>query len=205
MLLFSIAAHAEPIWYMKGKLGSTSADAEVGLDLFGRNYDISDEDIVWGLTTGVKVTDYIALELGYTDYNEFGGSYSSPETDPFTSNNYTVTGNANGELSAVAFSAVGILPVSDSFSLYGSLGLANWELNFRDDFISNNPAALGFGSIRGSDRGTDLVMGLGAMVHLSDYVALGIEYERFDVDSSMGFLDVDIGLNSVSATVVLRL
>ena len=66
---------------------------------------------------------HFGVELAYIDLGEV--SYSG------TFSGFPVTGG-KVELSAFTVSALGVLPISEQFSVFGKVGLFKWEAEFSD-------------------------------------------------------------------------
>lgn len=110
-------------------------------------------------------SQYFGLELSYSDLGE-----SQRSTD---------FGGSKLNLDALAISAIGSMPLSDNFSLFGKLGYAdmNVDMSIYDDE----------GVTRGSGSERDFVLGLGAKYSITDKAGIVLELERFDFDG----LDID--------------
>lgn len=190
-LAFSTQSFAETSWYLSGKVGQTSAEADLGFD------DLDDSATSYGIAVGVNFNEYFGLQLGYTDYSEFEEAYSY--SDPF----FSATETYSGEVSALSFSVIGSIPMSDSVSLFGRLGMASWDTDLKEDYIELfagfDPYAESYGD---SDSGTDLVYGFGANWKVTGAFALSFEYETLSYDADFDGFDVDIDLKTASLAAV---
>jgi OmpA-OmpF porin, OOP family len=106
---------------------------------------------------GYQFNRYAGIEGGYTDLGHINNS----------------TGTINGR--AAYLDAVGTLPLTDKFSLLGSVGVAHANLD-----TSN-----------GDDSGNGLKLGVGAQYALTDNVALRAQAERYRVDAFGAKPDID--------------
>lgn len=160
MAVTAAQADTQPGFYAGVGLGQSTID--VGLS--------DDSDMSFKVFGGYSFNEHFAVELAYID----GGSVE--ERQGPSSVEVEVTG-----LSAMA---VGRLPVNDTFSLYGKLGLASYdvEVTFSDPFF-------GSGSVKDSDE--EVMYGIGAAFGFGQFELRG-EYEMVDVS------DGDFNLFSVS-------
>lgn len=189
-LAFSSQSFAESSWYLSGKVGQASAEADLGFD------DLDDSTTSYGLAVGVNFNEYFGVQLGYTDYNEFEEAYSYSDTF------FSATETYSGEVSAVSLSLVGSVPVSDGFSLFGRLGMANWDTDLKEGFVLVSDFDSYAESYGASDSGTDLVYGFGANWKITDAFALNFEYETLSYDADFDGFDVDIDLKTASLAAV---
>ena len=90
--------------------------------------------------------------------------------------------------SVVGASAVGILPLSDSLSLYGKLGLANVQY---DD--SDGDAADAKGAIYGA----------GIKVNFSENIGMNVEYAQYPEGEYKDF-DIDVETSTLNLGVVVK-
>lgn len=72
---------------------------------------------------------------------------------------------------------IGILPISESFALFGKLGMFKWDLDYKCKTASGT-ATCGSPANR-SASGTDLSYGVGLSYTLTKQVGLRLEWERF--------------------------
>ncbi|MCU7850579.1 MAG: outer membrane beta-barrel protein [Candidatus Thiodiazotropha sp. (ex Monitilora ramsayi)] len=108
------------------------------------DFDASDTGLnIYG---GLKSNENLGAEISYTDFGMQEGKFHGI--------------NASVEVTGLGFSAVGILPVSDSFDVFGKVGLFFWDADIR------------LGSFLDGDDGADLLFGFGATNQLTDQFAL---------------------------------
>lgn len=182
-LVFSSQSFADSGWYISGKVGQSELDIET----------FKEEANSYGLAGGFRFSDYVGLQVGYTEYGQF------EETETYAEPGYIETGTLTGDLTAISLVAIGSLPLSDSFSLFGKLGLASWDIDVKATYVEidylfdYSYSASG----RDSDSGTDLVYGIGANWSISDLFGLSFEYEVLDYDVDLG-ADADAELNTMS-------
>ena len=157
------AAEVQPGFYAGASIGTTKISDD-GFDDAGIDVDDSDTGIkIFG---GYSFNNNFAIELSYFDLGEVSGSFN----DPFF-------GNISFDVGISGFnaSAVGRLPVSDTFSLFGKLGFASYDLDGR-------ATVAGFGSGSDSTSETDLSYGVGAALSFGGQWEARVEYEAIDVD-----------------------
>lgn len=138
------------------------------------------KDMAWNLFAGYQINRHFAVEGGYVDFGE-------ATTSGFVGG---VAGSLSSESTAFELLAVGLLPLSDTFSLYAKGGF------FRYDSDGS-----GTGSLAGSssDEGTELTFGLGAEYRFARTLAARLEWQRY--------LEVGSGIPGISNgdVTVLRL
>ncbi|MDR0480377.1 MAG: outer membrane beta-barrel protein, partial [Gallionellaceae bacterium] len=143
-LLLGIPAAQAQNFYVLGSIGQSkikglgSADeytAELtGAGLTGVSASVDDSDTAYKLQLGYQFNKYFALEGGYFDLGKAGVN------GQFTGGRYDFTFKASG----VNVSALGILPLSDDFSIFGKLGAA-----YTSAKADNFATATGGGSVTG--------------------------------------------------------
>ena len=115
-----------------------------------------DTDTVYGILAGYQFNKYLAVEAQYTG----AGKYTA--TIP-AGNNYS------GKADAFSVTAVGILPVNDSFDFYGKLGFANVKTT-----LSAVPATADTGATRNA-----ATIGLGAQYNVTPAVGIRLGWDRY--------------------------
>jgi hypothetical protein len=162
-LAVSSLARADGLFYLSGKVATTSADADIGesVDLI---LDGDDEGFALGL--GLRLGDYLAFELAYHDFGtipaDFGECVDCPGlTAPF-----------EGDTTAISLTFLPHLPVSENFLLYGKVGVVSWETSLSD---------LGPGIEDALDdySDEDLTYGAGIRFLLPGPFGIFAEFERF--------------------------
>jgi OmpA-OmpF porin, OOP family len=163
-LMAATAAQADtqPGFYAGAGIGST----KVGDDISG----VDDSDTGFKVFGGYNFNANWAVEVGYFDFGEASVSAGN------SSASVGVTG-----LSA---SAVGRLPVSEMFAVYGKLGFASYDVDL--DF-NNVP---GFGSGHLSDSDSDMIYGVGGAVSFGGNFEARLEYEALNVDGDASMISV---------------
>lgn len=184
------AAQQQPRgWYAGISAGQSKADVDgSGLTVLGATQSsLSTEDTDTGFKVygGYRFNRYLGVEVGYADL----GSFSATRN---------VTAPAAGSLKAetsvsgIFGQAVGLLPLSQRFSLLGTAGLYANEV--KTDVTSSGGVVL-IGSRSASHSDVNLKLGVGAGYDFTDKFGVRLEWERFfDLgdDSVGGKSDVDL-------------
>ncbi len=143
-------------WYAHIQAGQSK------YDLDGFPGDNKDRYAVLGL--GYKLSPQIAVEGGYADFGKVKFS------------------GATGEAKSIYAAAILTAPVSDAFSVYGRLGVANTD---------RKASVFGFSD---SDRKTEGIFGAGLSYAFTKNVAGTVEYTKLSDSDVAGYaLGVKIG------------
>ena len=175
-------------WYVGASGGRTRAkidDARITSGLLGSGFtasSIADDDRATGykIFGGYQFNQNIALEGGYFDLGKFG---------------YTATtvpaGTLNGDirLKGLNLDTVGILPLTDKFSLLGRVGINYAQA--RDHF--SGTGAVNVLDPSPSKRQANVKYGLGMQYAFTDALAMRVEAERYRINDAVGNRgDVDL-------------
>ena len=161
------AAAQEVGYYLGGSLGQaeakgTCSDINVLVTGIGTVASCDQKDNGFKIFGGYRVNRNFAVEASYFDYGAFkanGQTFGVP---------FTLSADA----SAWGAAALGILPVSERFSMFGKVGLLMTDMS---------AAAAGVGGAFAEDsEDTGLHIGAGAMLNLTSNVAIRAEWERND-------------------------
>jgi len=151
---------------------STSSDFNDLCDSFGSSVSCTKSPVGYKLFGGYQFNPNFAAEGGYYSTGDFKVSAGG------------VTAKAN----ATTFfgQAVGIMPVEQSFSIFGKVGMHFWKVKITDPsgFVGNS-----------SDTGSDVVFGFGGKFAVSRTSAIRVEYEQFKASSG----GTDFNVNFLSA------
>jgi OOP family OmpA-OmpF porin len=145
--------------YAGGSIGLTSIDICSELNALGAT-SCDDEDTGLKVFGGYKFNRNLAVEGGYVDFGEISASAG--------------TSTVRVSSDALFAAAVGILPVSGQFSVFGKVGLFMWDLT---------GTGTGIGTI--SDDGTDVFIGLGLNFDITQQFAVRAEWESYDDEMTM--------------------
>ena len=176
-----LAIAQDPGWYAGANVGRSLAtidDARItsGLQAGGlATSSISDRDRNHGfkLYGGYQLNRNFAIEGGYFDLGKFG---------------YTATtvpaGTLNGDIKVKGLNLdlVGIVPLTEKFSVFGRAGLNYAKAN--DTFTSTG--AVQVNNPNPSRSGTNYKLGLGVQYALTDALSVRGEAERYRVNDAIG-------------------
>jgi OmpA-OmpF porin, OOP family len=173
------ASAADTGWYAGVDLGSsnyavmsdtvTQVSQELSQGGFPNTTKESDTATAYGVDVGYQFLRYFAVEGGYTDFGSSTGDI----------NVQNPVGNAHVDIHAKGETlfAVGILPLSDRFSLFGKFGLLAYN---QDATGSVTVAGVGSQTIpKASDNGTTTGIGVGASFAFNDRFGLRLGFNRF--------------------------
>jgi opacity protein-like surface antigen len=168
----------------------SSADAAVldafsanGLNvLFGGSSSLDKTDFAFGGLIGYRLTPQFSIEAAYMDLGKLRYRATDTVTSAYFVPPLAATVNLTGKVKGPTLAALGILPLSPAWDVYGRAGLffsnvkldADIALNYGLSGVSYAP---GHGSV--SANSVDPLVGLGVAWHLADHVALRAEYTRF--------------------------
>jgi OOP family OmpA-OmpF porin len=136
------------------------------------NVSCDDTDMSWKILGGYRVNRNFAAELGYIDFGSVKASGPG--------------GTLTAELHAFDLVGVGILPVTDRFSLYGKIGAYHGTVDAS--------ARVSTFSASASEDSTDLTFGFGASFDITRQFGVRAEWQRYnDVGGSdTGKDDIDV-------------
>ena len=138
--------------------------ADAGFTILGTSEDDSDKGLkIFG---GYRINKNVALEAAWIDLGDYTGSIAAELLS------FPVTLKLKGEVDGLAFAVIGRLPVNDRVSVFGKLGMFDWDTDFTLE-------AVGIYSESFDDGGTDPIYGIGLSYDVWDRVAIRVEWERF--------------------------
>ncbi len=201
LVLATSARAAEPGWYLLGFGGESSTSGvsqseatanlvdlfeSVGLDITDVTATIDDSDTGFGAGGGFQFNDHFALEFAYVDLGTRANRFSATVSDGVN------TADAEVELASSAdgpvFSALGILPIGERFSVFGRVGLSLMS--------ADGTARVTIGGITDRDsqssQKSDPVFGVGAEYSIGKHFAVRLTWDRYmDVGTEDVTGDVD--------------
>ena len=135
-----------------------SDDSDLGVKVFG----------------GYQFTKHLALEGGYAQFNNYtaSGPISGSTAIPPAVSAYQTEDNY-----AWTLAAVGTLPLTKDFSVFGKLGANSWKKT-TNTFVDSVKTLERTSSI---ERGTDPYYGVGVSYALMEGLDVRAEYERYDL------------------------
>ncbi len=165
--------------YVGGNIGTSRANFDRPATLggfvgpgFSVNSSIEDNrDTAYKLYGGYRFHRNLAVEAGWFDLGHFDYIY-----------NTTPAGSLNGNLGVrgLNLDVVGIVPVSDRFSVFGRVGAA--YAHSRTGF--GRTGAVPLATVR-KDKDTALKLGVGLQYAFSDRLSVRAELERYRVNDTL--------------------
>ncbi len=153
-------------FYVFGDLGQGKMEVDLGDD-----YSLSKTSTTYSIGAGYDVNEFFAVEVAYRDLGNV--KFSGEDFDDVGDYTYTDKHSAT----ALQASVVGKLPISDEFSLFGRVGVANLDVDSKyTASFANGDAPY---SDTSSESKTRAVFGLGASYNITEQVALRAEYNQF--------------------------
>jgi len=143
------------------------------------------DNTAWKVFGGYKVMPSFAVEGAYIDFGEVSNTYEGSLDEDGTN----TWGKASDKIKGVSLMGVASTSVTDNIDVFGKLGVLRWD---RDSWVSYDQNDTSKPSTFGSTQGTDLAIGAGAEVNVSDNIAIRGEVEHFD--------DIDVNLFSLGAS-----
>ena len=178
LLLTTGVVSAEPTAYIGASLGQATMNTWCD-DPYHVVTSCDDSPTTFKVFGGVRINPYFALEASVNHYGEYTGTtnlYAYPYFYPV---------DVNVQLGGFTGSAIGIIPVSEAFELFGKIGLVAWSGTV-------DVAVGGVGRTSYTEAGTGLLLGGGVNINLTPNVTLRAELEVFDLDTDTTNEDVTI-------------
>ena len=168
-------------WYGGANVGRSAAtidDARINSSLLGSGFGSStivDDDRSTGFKVfgGYQINKNFAVEGGYFDLGKFGYTATTVPAG---------TLNGNIKLRGLNLDLVGIVPLTEKFSVFGRAGLNYAQA--RDSFSGTGAVLVTNPNPRKND--TNYKLGLGLQYALSESLAVRAEAERYRVNDAVG-------------------
>ncbi|MET0378378.1 MAG: outer membrane beta-barrel protein [Spongiibacteraceae bacterium] len=175
-------------WYLGANAGQSRGEIDneeirnslLSAGFISTSIDDDERDTGYKLFGGYQFNRYFALEGGYFNLGQFD---FRADTLP--------AGGLRGdiELQGVNLDAVGILPLTDKFSVFGRVG-ANYA-EAEDSFRGSG--AVNVSDPSSTERKTNYKYGAGLQYAFTDAMAMRVEAERYRIDNARGEAgDVDL-------------
>jgi len=179
-------------FYVGAGLGQAFADldadavsdplSEAGFSVLGSEDDT--DDTLFRVHAGYRVNRYLGIEGTWFELGDFGLETRIGGINP---------GQIDTELDMGSTFNLGLIasyPVAERFSLHAKLGAVLWSADVR------STARLASGTAQSSDddSGTDLSLGLGVAVQITEHLAVRGDWDRLQLG---GDLDTDLDLWSL--------
>ena len=182
-LLFAAGFAASPVMaqsmadrgaYVGGTIGRAEASEFCSSDGFaGTISNCEDTDTGWKAFVGYRFNRNFAAELSYINFGEYSGRVTLGP----------LSATANVDATAWGLAAVGILPVSNRFDLFGKLGFVRGE--------SDGSVNLGGTTVEVGDKGTELHYGFGAIFNFTRNLGIRAEWEMVN-DADLSLLSIGL-------------
>ena len=114
--------------------------------------DLDESDIGFKLFAGINLNELVSVELGWVDFGSV--EYADVTIDA----------------SAFYLGVVGNFELQNDLSLYGKLGFSSWDVDFKDDTVSE------------SDSGSDITYGLGVNYQFSGHAGMQLSVDQYPLD-----------------------
>jgi len=168
-------------WYGGVNVGQSRAkidDGGITSKLLGSGLATSsisndDRDTGYKIFGGYKFNRNFAVEGGYFDLGRFGFSATTVPAG---------TLNGNIRLKGLNLDAVGILPITEKFSVFGRVGVDYAEA--RDSF--SGTGAVNVLNPNPSKRAANIKFGGGLQYDFTEALAMRLEAERYRIDDAVG-------------------
>ena len=149
-------ALADEGWFIGGAVGNGNIEDDVS----GFAFDA--DSTAYRFYFGYQFNEHFALDAGYSDLGNF---------DAFiTQNMMQVPVNADAD--GFLFNATGIIPLNQTFSLYGQAGVFFWDGEAEVASVNNNV----------SDTNLRLALGVEARVYKR--LSINADWSRYDLDGT---------------------
>lgn len=116
---------------------------------------------------GYQFNRYVGAEAGWIDF----GSYNL--NGAFSTSGGSFTGSETDKISALWLAAVGILPINQTFAVFGKAGIANSQDKVSCTITGSTCSSQ-------SDSGTNPMFGVGGEINTDQNIGLRIEYDQYD-------------------------
>ena len=187
---FSVSANDEankPIQYRNlyvELIGSTSvADIQVSTDL-------EEESTGFGALIGVRVTDFINIELGFIYHGEFNTQYAEDNATNASMRDRIGLQDMShrGVSTSIRIGTKINANITESSYLFARFGMASWMI----DFIDSEEEIDIFAMAENSDEtGEGVYFGIGVAVRMNQRFDLGFEYNSLDMDNINDAFDIE--------------
>lgn len=142
------------------ELGGLAAITESSLD---------EEDTSFGVVVGYRFNDFFGLEAGYVDLG--AAEYSAEGVLDIGGTAFGFDASTSFESSGPTVAAVGMLPVSESFDLYGKLGIFFADTEISVDVEGESDSV--------SSTSEDTFVGAGLAWRVGENWSLHFEFTRY--------------------------
>jgi len=175
-------AALEKGWYLAANIGST--DIDTGVTNLTGTASLDETSFGGKVLMGYEINSYFAVE-GFVASLGIAKVKGNPG-DTFQYRGYTVVfgsvGNAELSTGSVGATTKFILPVGNTFKLYGKAGMQFWA-------VTNNIINLD------DDAGVGPYLGGGLSLDISDTLSFTLDYDRYDLDQTAEMISAGLQYN----------
>ena len=189
----SAIADNAPGWYVGGNVGRTSTDFDndrINNSLAGQGFRINSiaedkRDTGYKLFGGYQLNRNFAVEGGYFDLGRFNYGFTTVPAGSF---------NGETRVRGLNLDLVGIVPLSDRFSVFGRVGAAYAQTRSSSSRTGN----FFLGNVDSRNNDTNVKVGLGLEYAFTPALSLRGELERYRINDPVrnkGYIDMaSVGL-----------
>ena len=167
-LIAAPEASARGPFYIGGSVGRSDIENDIAIPGLITSGTVDGGDTGFKIFGGYEFNPYLAVEIALVNLGKahYSGMHGS-------------TTVAGGQVRVYGFnaSAVGILPVNPSFSLFGKIGGFVWEAK-QSDTTGRYPVYA---------SSADFFFGLGSTANFTKYFSARVEWERFNAGGGSDF------------------
>jgi len=165
-------------WYLGGGISLNNVFAVSGSGL-GETSERGDADTGFVLNVGYRFGPYTAVEIGYVD----GGTAAFETVTTQACYGTPCLVHARQRTTAFEANVVLLLPFRNIWELYFKAGAATWDASADQVLAPLTPGMTGSATV--SADGTDLLMGIGAGVHIGQKMHARLEYHAFRTEDDL--------------------
>jgi OOP family OmpA-OmpF porin len=172
---FAASQAAAQGFYIGGSVGKSDFDDNNAIPSLITSGTVDGSDTGFKIFGGYQFNQNFGVDLAWVDLGK--ASYSG------TFSGLPVTGGTVKTL-GLNVSAVGTLPLSSGFALFGKVGFFAWDAKAND--------TTGGVPFSGSQNGTDVSFGVGASYDFTKNIGIRAEWERFKAEGDINLLSVGL-------------
>ena len=189
----SAIADNAPGWYVGGNVGRTSSDFDndrINNSLAGQGFRVNStaenkRDTGYKLFGGYQLNRNFAIEGGYFDLGKLNYTFTTFPAGSFAAEN---------RVRGLNLDLVGIVPLSDKFSVFGRVGAAYAQTRSSSSRVGN----FSLGNFDSRNNDTNVKVGLGLEYAFTPALSVRGELERYRINDPVrnkGYIDMaSVGL-----------
>lgn len=186
LVIFTLAIHADAAlekgWYLGANLGSSEVD--IGVTNLTGSASLDESSFGGKVLMGYELNSFVALE-GFAAHLGIAQVEGSPG-DSFQYQGQTKflgsVGDAEFSSTSLGMAAKLMLPLGDSFKLYGKAGVQFWV-------TINNISNLD------DDAGTGTYLGGGMSLDITDTISFTLDYDRYELENTAEMISAGLQYN----------